>query len=182
MAATKGASGRGYLSSGSSRGYLGPLGDDFPAIFPIAMGLLFFFSAITLTYDYYNTKHDAAILIQANTALAKAARSQLVFTQKYWDDDSGVCDLIDKTKANYGVRAKAELVVFEKKGPNRFEMEKLRRIDGDSLDDNPCVDYEDVDGNPLPYDGDFFISLTYPILIQSGNGHEIATLVVTTWM
>ena len=166
----------------ATRGYIGPLGDDFPAIFPIAMGLMFFFSAITLTYDYYNTKHDAALLMEANTALAKAARAQLVFTQEYWDDGGGVCDLIDKTKANYGVRAKAELLQFERLSASRFEFNKVRRIDGESRDENPCVDVEDADGAPLPYDGDFYISLTYPVLVRSGNGHEIATLRVTTWM
>ncbi|MCK4327710.1 MAG: hypothetical protein KAW41_04505 [Candidatus Diapherotrites archaeon] len=166
----------------ATRGYIGPLGDDFPAIFPIAMGLLLFFSAITLTYDYYNTKHDAALLLEANTALAKAARAQLVFTQDYWDEEGGVCDLIDKTKANYGVRAKAELLQFERLGPTKYDFNKIRKIDGKTLGDNPCVDYEDDDRNPLPYEGDFFISLTYPILLKSGNGQEIATLVVTTWM
>lgn len=166
---------------GATRGYLGPLGDDFPAIFPIAMGLLLFFSAITLTYDYYNEKHNAALLLEANTALSKAVRAQLVFDQEHWDSNNGVCSLIDKTKANYGVRAKAELLLFVHISASKFEFEKLKKIDGDSLDENPCVDYEDADGRPLPDPSDFFISLTYPVLIKSGDAHEIATLRVTTW-
>ncbi len=155
----------------ATRGYLGPLGDDFPAIFPISMGLLLFFSAITMTYNYYNMKHDTAMLMEANTALGKAARAQLVFDSAYWER---VCDTIDKTKANYGVRAKIELLRFDGR-----EFEKVRRI-GSPID-NPCVDYEDDKGVPLPYPGTFSISLTYPVLIKSGDAQEIATLRVTTW-
>ena len=152
------------------RGYLGPLGDDFPAIFPIALGLMFFFSAITLTYDYYNVKRDSALLIEANVALAKAARSQLLFDEDHWE---GVCDLVDKTKANYGVRAKVELLEFED-----FEFDEMNF---DSTD-NPCVDFEDEEGKPLPYEGDFFMSLTYPVLAPDNTGNKVATLRVTTWM
>ena len=155
----------------ATRGYLGPLGDDFPAIFPISMGLLLFFSAITMTYNYYNVKHDTAVLMEANTALGKAARSQLVFDSNYWEQ---VCSTVDKTKANYGVRAKLELLHFTGK-----EFEKIKSIDNPI--DNPCVDYEDEKRNPLPYPGDFAISLTYPVLVKSGDTQEIATLRVTTW-
>ena len=152
------------------RGYLGPLGDDFPAIFPIALGLMFFFSAITLTYDYYNVKRDSALLIEANVALAKAARSQLLFSEDHWN---GVCDLVDKTKANYGVRAKVELLDFD---PDGFEFDEM------GYDNNPCVDVEDGDGKPLPLEGDFFMALTYPVLAPDGVGNKVATLRVTTWM
>lgn len=159
----------------ATKGYLGPLGDDFPAIFPIAMGLLFFFSAITLTYNYYNEKHDTAILMEANTALGKAARTQLVFDETYWTQ---ICDTVDKTKANYGVRAKLELLEFDGKRFNKVPNSIIPKKD------NPCVDVTD-DSNPpqdLPYPGDFFISLTYPVLIESGTGNDVATLRVTTWM
>ena len=159
-----------FLSA--TKGYLGPLGDDFPAIFPISMGLLLFFSAITLTYNYYNLKHDSALLMEANTALAKAARSQLVFDSEYWDK---TCSLVDKTKANYGVRAKLELLRFED-----GVFDPLGGIGSDSIE-NPCVDYLDENNNPLPDPTTFSMALTYPVIINDGGVQKIATLRVTTW-
>ena len=151
----------------SSRGYLGPLGDDFPAIFPIAMGLMLFFSSITLTYDYYTTKQGTATLMEANVALAKAARSQIVFDDAHWDR---VCVITDRTKANYGVRARVWIKVFDSAS---FEFEDDYDIGED--EGNPCVDVEG------PSEGKFYISMTYPILIPEGDGNRVATLEVTTW-
>jgi len=156
------------------RGYIGPLGDDFPAIFPIAMGLMVFFSAITLTYDYYNTKRDIALLMEANVALAKSARAQIVFDSDYWDS---ICDGVDKLKANYGVRANLELIELDGQ-----DFSRIRKIGTDTLD-NPCVDATDEAGNELPYPGDFFISLTYPVLVKTSDAtNEPATLKVTAWV
>ncbi|MFC2174409.1 hypothetical protein ACFLQ2_00880 [archaeon] len=177
--------GGGKIIPTASRGYLGPLGDDFPAIFPIALGLMLFFSAITLTYDYYTEKRNAALLIEANVALAKAARSQLVFSKEYWGDDtSGMCALVDRTKANYGVRAKLELKKHDPGVPVET-IEFIPRLTSspfnDRLYENPCVDTEDEYGDSIPYETDFFISLVYPVLIEAETGNELATLVVTTW-
>ena len=154
-----------WRNSVASKGYLGPLGDDFPAIFPIAMGLMFFFASITLTYDYYTSKQDIATLMKANVALAKAARSQIVFDDEHWDS---VCRITDKTKANYGVRARIWLKEFD---AENYEFSEDYEIG----EDNPCVD---IDGAP---EGRFYISMTYPVLIPVEGGNKVATLEVMTW-
>ncbi len=118
--------------------------------------------------------------MEANAALAKAASSELFFTQDHWLD---VCDLIDATKANYGVRAKVELTTFDRV-TNEFVSVEF------SGAENPCVDVLNEQDKELPLPGTFYVGLTYPVLIEkvykiNGNqvlAHEIATLRLWTWM
>jgi hypothetical protein len=153
---------------------LGPLGDDFPAIFPIAMGLLFFFSAVTLTQNYYHVKQETAVLMAANNGLAKIFRSQTVIDAGFW---KRVCELVDTTKSNYGVRAKLELLEFD---PGKG-FTPLNSIGGEVIE-SPCVDTVDDNGRVLPRPEQFSISLTYPVLIKiDDQSQKIATLRLTTW-
>ncbi len=85
------------------KGFIGPLGDDFPAIFPIALGLMFFFASISIAYDNYNYKADQATLIRANIMISRSARQQSVMTEKYWT--SHACPLIEEIQTNYGVHS-----------------------------------------------------------------------------
>ncbi|MBN3037612.1 MAG: hypothetical protein JW834_04145 [Candidatus Diapherotrites archaeon] len=163
------------------RGYLGPLGDDFPSIFPIAMGLMFFFSAVTVTYMDYTVKQDAVTLMRANLALSRAVRSQITFTEEHFFGErsgfAGVCDLLDKTKANYGVRAKMELRHQYNDGSAfrdivyRFPSRKAAQ----------CGDLEDEEGTPLPYERTSAVTMTYPIVVEEDGETVPRSLVITTW-
>lgn len=154
------------------------MGDDFPAIFPLALALMFFFGAIMLTYQNYNFKKDTVTLMRANLALARAVRSQLDFDQQFWEDDGGACDTLDKTKANYGVMAQMRLIEIKdgemedvKAGGYRFE---------------PCGDTKDMTGKDIPSPDEFVVSMTYPVVVtypQAGINQTLPrTLVITTWM
>jgi len=166
------------------RGYLGPLGDDFPAIFPVAFGLMLFFAAITLTFNLYNYKQDTVALMRSNIALSKAVRSQLIFDEELFFGErgrDGACDLFDRAKVNYGVQAKMELKVFT------FNRDKItERVDrlGSKLAE--CGDLEDDSGVDLPYDGDFSVAMVYPVAVHVGDGDrketQMRSLVITTWL
>ena len=115
-----------------------------------------------------------------------------------------ICLDADKQKANYGVRAKLELLKFNPDAPpaEQFPLvESLRNAlnpeaPSDKLDItpeygqegliNPCVDYVDdtPEHTPLPYEGKFYLSMTDPVLIgdEDDDGKTVATLRVTTWL
>lgn len=83
------------------RGFIGPLGDDFPAIFPIALGLMFFFGAITIAYNAYDYKNTQSNLIRANIMISRSVRAHLLVDSDYWNNEA--CKLITEIQANYGV-------------------------------------------------------------------------------
>jgi hypothetical protein len=85
------------------RGFIGPLGDDFPAIFPIALGLMFFFASISVAYDSYYYKDTQSTLLRANVMISRSVRQQGVMTESYWRDFA--CPLITEIQANYGTHA-----------------------------------------------------------------------------
>ena len=166
------------------RGYLGPLGDDFPAIFPVAFGLMLFFGAITLTFDLYTYKQDTVAIMRANLALSKAVRYQLIFDDEYFfglRGRGGACDLLERTKSNYGVQAKMELKEF--KFVRNKPQETLVKFAGKKAE---CGDLRDDSRQPLPYEGTFSIAMVYPVAIHIGKGEnretEMRSLVITTWV
>jgi hypothetical protein len=150
------------------RGFIGPLGDDFPAIFPIAMGLMFFFGAISLTYLNYTDKRDTATLMRANLAMSKGVRAQITFDADYWKDVA--CPLFERAKANYGVRAKMRLVQIT---------ETAGVVDVGDFD--ACGDAED------PPPGRRAVAMNYPVVIRLDPGFgqpkitRAFSLVITTW-
>ncbi len=82
------------------KGYIGPLGDDFPSIFPIALGLIIFFSALYVAYASYQMKEDYVQTMRANIMISRAVRYQIYFDKDYWDF---TCDLALALKTNYAV-------------------------------------------------------------------------------
>lgn len=166
------------------RGYLGPLGDDFPAIFPVAFGLMLFFSAITLTFSLYDYKQDTVTLMRSNLALSKAVRYQLIFDDEYFfglRGKGGVCELLERAKANYGVQAKMELKEYTFTR-NRIE-ERIARLGRQKAE---CGDLKDDKGVDLPYETDFSVAMVYPVAVHVGEGDQKETqmrsLVITTWV
>ena len=160
------------------RGFIGPLGDDFPAIFPIALGLMFFFGAIAITYDVYNYKSTQANLIRANIMISRSVRAQTLMSPDYWEFQA--CPLITEIQANYGV---SSAMMLER--AYYFNEELLGEDDPDtslSLDrpffmdgsDRPALcpesdDYDDwVEEAKIPLDDPNrrILSLSYPVLVN----------------
>lgn len=90
------------------RGYIGPIGDDFPSIFPIMIGLLLFFSSIFITYQNYELKAATAKVMKANLAIGKIVRSETFFDS---DKFTEKCELLERAKVNYAVSARMQLIV-----------------------------------------------------------------------
>jgi len=177
------------MSAVGKRGYLGPIGDDFPSIFPVALGLIFFFGAITLTYNDYHYKQEITNLMRSNLALSKAVRTQLHFTEDYWGDigDTGTaCNLLGRTKANYAVQARMCIKdIHLKPGTDDvilgaeedefapFESGRFAKWCGDTDDDT--INNREI-----------FVTMYYPITMAKKNlraSNTVAprTLVIETW-
>lgn len=162
------------------KAYLGPLGDDFPAIFPIALGLMFFFGAITLTYQNYNTKHEITTLMRANLAISKAVRTQLEFDPDFWEYSA--CPVLQHTKANYGVMAKMGIIeIYEENGALKTNPEYT----GYELEDyneiiEPCGDLRER-GETIPTQHDLVVVMYYPVLVEEEGAYKPVTLVIMTW-
>ena len=170
------------------KGYLGPLGDDFPAIFPIALGLMFFFGAITITYQNYDMKQEMTTLMRANLALSKAVRTQLEFDPEFWET---ACNVLEDTKANYGVMAKMGIIevkyVEDGKYKTNPEYEGYELEEYIYYDDNgypktiePCGDLMEK-GKPIPKENDFVVVMYYPVIIKESGVNKPVTLVIMTW-
>jgi hypothetical protein len=85
------------------KAYIGAIGDDFPALFPLILGLMLFFASVSLAYNTYNEKRDLAVSMRANVMLARAVRQRTLMGEEYWD--SYACPVMEKMRANYGVGA-----------------------------------------------------------------------------
>ncbi len=64
--------GKKFFRKMSTRGYLGPIGDDIPSLIPIIVGMITFFAAFTFTLNEYNQRSasfsaDRDTLIIANS-------------------------------------------------------------------------------------------------------------------
>ncbi len=55
----------------SSKGFIGPIGDDLPALIPIVVSLLLFFTIFSVTLNAYNTKNTE---INKQTLMISASR------------------------------------------------------------------------------------------------------------
>ncbi len=159
----------------NEKGYLGPIGDDFPAIFPIAFGLIFFFGSIAVTYDTYTQKKDLGQSMRANLLLSRGVRRETIVNEEYWSE---ACGFFQGTKANYGVGG--YMVV-------RTEENEVMDLDGTGL-----FCYEEANGvsgpdeiNPSTQRGKRVTLMTYPVAVEIGGQTEkqtrLRTLEVVTW-
>ena len=59
--------------SAFSRGYIGPIGDDFPSLIPLIFGLLMFFTAFTITFNAFDSANarfsDDIVLLKIGRSL-----------------------------------------------------------------------------------------------------------------
>jgi hypothetical protein len=68
------------------KGYIGAIGDDLPAIFPLLMGLVLFFSAFNLTYDDYNLKNTELRIFRASIEIASVLEGDGGVTANSFDE------------------------------------------------------------------------------------------------
>lgn len=162
------------------KGYLGAIGDDFPSIFPIAFGLIFFFGSITITYNNYNQKRDIGQTMRANLLLSKGARRETLVTEEAWGE---ACQFFKSTKANYGVGG--YMMIEDEEG-------KVYEFGGET--EPFCTDIEgegvppdepDDDAVQAAQEGKKVALMKYPIAVkEEEDGEEVAKikgLRVVTW-
>lgn len=158
-------------------GYLGPIGDDFPSIFPIAFGLIFFFGSITLTYNNYNQKRNLGQTMRANLLLSKGARRETLMNKEYWGE---ACSFFKSMKANYEVDGYMMITSEE-------EEKGVYKFDGDPAF---CTDIGSGVTKPESPNDEEIVSLQkgrqvsvmeYPVAVEKGEITEIRGLRVVTW-
>lgn len=171
------------------RGYLGPIGDDFPSIFPIAFGLIFFFGSITITYNNYNQKRDLGQSMRANLLLSKGARRETMVNEEYWGD---ACDFFKSMKANYGVDGYM-MIISEKAEEDDSGEGLVYEFDGGDpafcTDISPEAgqDPESPDHNAITSskEGEQITTMEYPVVVEREVGEdkvaEVYGLRVVTW-
>ena len=67
------------------KGYIGAIGDDLPAIFPLLMRLVLFFSAFKLSYDDYIIKNEQIRLFRASMEIASVMESDGAVTPEEFE-------------------------------------------------------------------------------------------------
>lgn len=184
------------------KGYIGALGDDFPALFPILLGLLLFFGSITLTYQVYELRSKQINAMRANVMLSRAVRTQRQFTGNYWNDYA--CPLLQSSRSNYGVHTAMIL--------NRTHYDTYDKQAGSYSLDNDFVTFEDTNtiaictenslppagpghGTPADWKNDVphgeatesvnYVSMEYPVVVEvntaGGKQFLTAELILVTW-
>ncbi|MBM3282494.1 MAG: hypothetical protein FJY86_04115 [Candidatus Diapherotrites archaeon] len=89
----KNKSGKKYTrSTQSSRGYLGPIGDDIPSLIPIIVGMITFFAAFTFTLNEYNQRSASFSADRDTLIIANALKgdSYLSTFQEFDDACKGI--------------------------------------------------------------------------------------------
>ena len=164
-----------------SHGYIGPMGDDFPSIFPLLLGLVVFFSALYTAYATYQTKNDIVQTMRANILISRAIRYQVVFDEDYW---KSACNLALGLRGDYQVHL-AMWVEEEEKGngpPGQRYQWKIKAVC--PQDDEFWSGRED-DPKTLTSqlkDTKAAITMTYPIVWKGKDGVSTpARLTVVTW-
>ncbi len=173
------------------RGYIGPIGDDFPSIFPLLFGLLIFFSSLFMAYSAYQAKDNTVQAMKANIMISRAVRYQVVFDGDYWRQ---ACQLAMAMRGDYKTHV-AMWISVEKKGwrgriflmPNILKYRSFpavcpldKKFWGNSISGQwvPESRAQDVILNITK--GRTAITMTYPVIWKSGT-NEPAKLVVVTW-
>ncbi|MCD6414625.1 MAG: hypothetical protein J7L23_03275 [Candidatus Diapherotrites archaeon] len=168
------------------KGYIGPLGDDFPALLPIALGLLMFFSAISLAYAIHDAKSTTVNLMRANVMISRSIREDVHFTREYWTGEA--CSKMNNTAVNYGVKVAMRIVMsnytyYSTTGSSSIEIPSNKTEDSVMLVNSSggsravCplgAQWEDY----VPASG---LAMSYPVVVDSQGQILPATLVVVTW-
>jgi hypothetical protein len=189
----------------NNRGYIGPLGDDFPSIFPLLFGLIIFFSSLYAAYNIYQAKDSTVQVMKANIMISRAVRSQIYFDGEYW---KYACKLGLAMRSNYQVHLAMwleykpvqsssssspssaisgedlRLVTYSSGGswPSSGQSAicpKDRDFWGGSVPNTPSKLSEKIAEMTLNREA---ATMTYPVVYVDRNGYDNpARLVVVTW-
>ncbi|GEM_PF-4550994 len=179
------------MSKIGKKGYIGPLGDDFPSIFPIALGLMIFFSTIYVAYSAYQSKEDYVQTMRANIMISRAVRYQIYFDEDYWDF---ACDLASALKTNYAVH----LAMWLEEEEETWRGTTTGVVNFGYNNYALCPKYSGLSSNfwrgqssggqPDPYaviadktKNRVITIMTYPVLYTTDEGNKPVRLVVVTW-
>ncbi|MCD4740330.1 hypothetical protein K8R43_04010 [archaeon] len=178
------------------KGYIGPIGDDFPAMFPILLGLMLFFGAVTVTYNVYEAKNSRVNAMRANIMISRAIRERKHMDHDYWKDYA--CPLLKTSRSNYGIHAamridRTNYTTYDTSTPNYvFESKNFSFDPSDATTEAVCYEggttFDDW-GKYVPVqefmDGRDFVSMKYPIVVDVDDGGTkralTAELEVITW-
>ncbi len=160
------------------RGYIGPLGDDFPSIFPLMLGLIIFFSTLSLAYTAYQAKNDTVQTMRANLMISRAVRYQIYFDEDYW---SYACQLALALRGNY----QTHLAMWIE-----YEGDKGWRLGGVCPSEDSREFWEKYLNTPSDVQNILLEKtrnrqasfMTYPVIWKGEEGaNKPARLVVVTW-
>ncbi len=174
----------------AKRGYIGPLGDDFPSLFPLLLGLLVFFSSLAMAYMVYDAKDSNVKAMRANVMISRSVRYQLTFDEDYW---KYACSIAMGMRTNYDTHLAMWMEYLDDKGQIHIvSFEGYRNLALCPLPDSD----EGVDfwgayvQNPYlvvsdKTKGRYSITMTYPVIWVNDTGPQKlyvpARLVVVTW-
>lgn len=159
------------------RGFIGPLGDDIPAIFPIVAGVLIFITSLIYIYGQVDERNK---YLEIRTSSLKL--SYIVSEKGLMDNDQ------------FAAKCEGEMKAFAKKKNLQFLVLLKKYCDGVELGENKALTIEEhqfAEGGPLLRDlicsskasiegagtGETIaipetrsIAMSYPIAVQCGEG------------
>jgi hypothetical protein len=174
------------------KGFIGPLGDDIPAIFPIVAGILIFITALAFI-ETQKTERDRYLAVRASTL-----KMSYILTEKGYMGDSnfeGKCT--DQLKP-FGAGNNLDFAVVLKKhcGPLHYVNEDnlkiiTKTIGSEEVTDKLCITDEKLrqipsesldDAQPLDIPAKNSVILTYPIAVDcTGGNRGLGMIVVAGW-
>ena len=80
----------------SQKGFISSIGDDFPSLIPIFLGLLIFFSVFLSTYNTYKTNTTAFSLQQQAISVATIMKTEPVISD--YNSFTDICDKVNTNK------------------------------------------------------------------------------------
>ncbi len=99
----------------SSKGFLGPIGDDLPSLIPLVFALSVFFAAFTSTWTVFDTNSKA---FDDNIAVLRIA--SIVKGNSYISDYEVFVERCEEAKSLRGIRFKAWLLPLETEEDKHF--------------------------------------------------------------
>ncbi len=169
------------------RGFIGPIGDDFPSLIPLIFGLLMFFTAFTITFNAFDTSNsnfsDDITLLRISRTLQS---NSYIFSRGNFSELCGQVGVVNlkfaavitegwvRPDASAGAKAKGlfDVPVFKAAKGDYFFCSNQSPRSTDSLGD--FVKLSDVSQSRL-------VSRIYPIVVEDEKIVKPMHLVVVAW-
>lgn len=172
------------------RGFIGPLGDDIPAIFPIIAGILIFITALAFI-DQQRAERDRYLHVRSATL-----RMSYILTERGYMSEEQFVDKCTNLVKPFAAGNAINFTVILKKycGPIRYREDenlKILRI-SDEVYDQVCSSDESIetttpqdrgaDVEPIEVPSQNSVILSYPMAVDCGEGTRgLGMLIVGGW-